>query len=58
MEGKAERVAEFYITLSLLSRNEQKRVFAIISLSQLAKLKTISPPIMVSTILMLLNSDS
>ena len=41
--GSQTKLAEFFIKIALESSNEMKKVFALISLTQIVKLKPISP---------------
>jgi hypothetical protein len=53
-----EKVVEFYLTQGLYCKNEQKKVFSVLTLAQVANQRALTPSIIVSSLLILLNTDS
>ena len=56
--GSQTKLAEFFIKIALESSNEMKKVFALISLTQIVKLKPISPQFIFILAIILLQDSS
>jgi hypothetical protein len=58
LQKDLKSLCENYLHVALDSKNEVKRVFSIISLTNIAKQKLLEPSMILASILILLNSDS